>query len=191
VVDEVGFQSTEFKTAQRADDSLKHWWSLYEAGDLRFVVYDGILYRTAPSWKLDSRQRLLVLPKQFYNDVLRAAHDHVTGAHVGIRKTIERISNVYAFPGLSKRVRDYIKTCDICQRVSSKCVNERFPLTPIEIVGEPFDELVIDVLGKIPKSKGGFSYAFVIVDHATRFVHAEALRNLKVSTIVECLNKFF
>ena len=191
VVDDVGFQSTEFKTAQRADDSLKHWWSLYKSGDVRFVVYDGILYRTAQSWKLDSRQRLLVLPKQYYNEVLRTAHDHVTGAHVGIRKTIERISNVYAFPGLSKRVRDYIKSCDICQRVSNKCVNERFPLTPIEIVGEPFDELVIDVLGKLPKSKGGFSYAFVIVDHATRFVHAEALRNLKVSTIVECLNKFF
>ena len=177
--------------AQTSDASLQHWFQLCKSGDNRFCMHNGILYKTAPDWKLDTRNKLLVLPESYRPEVIRAAHDSPSGAHQGARKVIERIDKVFAFPGMSKQVRSYIRSCHTCQLVSDKRKGDRVPLTPIPIVGNAFEELICDVIGKLTRTSGGHEYIFVIVCQATRWVHAVPLRNLKVTTIADTLNNFF
>jgi hypothetical protein len=173
---------SQFISAQLQDETLTHWRQLHRNGDARFVKIDGILYKYPDAGITDARSRLLVLPEQYRIEAIRTAHDSYTGGHFGSRKTINRLSKVYAFPGLHKQVKEHIRTCHTCQLVSTKRVTDRVPLNPIVISGQPFDEIVIDVLGKIPnKSSAGHQYILVIVDHATRFVVFEPLRNLNVS----------
>jgi hypothetical protein len=177
--------------AQKADETLQHWFTLHQGGDNRFCIKNGLLYKNAPDWKLDTRNKLLVLPNDYRLEVIRAAHDSPTGAHQGTRKVIERIGKVYAFPGMSKQVKNYIRSCNTCQLVADRRREDRLPLTPIPIVGNAFEELVCDVLGKLTRTSGGHEYIFVMVCQATRWVHAVPLRNLKVTTIADTLNNFF
>jgi hypothetical protein len=179
-----------FANEQRRDKGLKHWFTLCEQGNERFCLKNEILYMKAPSWKLDTHDTLLVLPESRQIEVIRSAHDSLTGAHLGGRKVYDRIAKVFVAPRLRQKVTKYIKSCKICQLVADKRLSDRVPLQPIPVVGEPFSDLVTDVIGKLPRTASGIEYVLTIVCHSTRWVSAVPLRNLKVTTIADALIKF-
>jgi len=47
--------------------------------------------------------------------VLRLAHTHQLGAHLGVEKTLERIKAWFYWPGVKKTVEDYCRSCPECQ----------------------------------------------------------------------------
>ena len=48
--------------------------------------------------------------------VLREAHDAPVGAHFGIDKTTWRLGQTFTWSGMTGDVKDYVRTCDQCQR---------------------------------------------------------------------------
>ncbi|XP_066958870.1 uncharacterized protein [Macrobrachium rosenbergii] len=65
------------------------------------------------------------------------------------------------------------------------------PLIPVPSVGEPFGEIVIDVVGPLPWTRGGNEYLLTMVDRVTRFPEAIPLRSIRSEKIVEALVSFF
>ncbi|XP_068229607.1 uncharacterized protein [Palaemon carinicauda] len=65
------------------------------------------------------------------------------------------------------------------------------PLQPIEVPGEPFERLVLDCVGPLPRSSKGNEYLLTIMCSATRFPEAIPLRTVSADKIIEALNKFF
>ncbi|XP_068206333.1 uncharacterized protein [Palaemon carinicauda] len=65
------------------------------------------------------------------------------------------------------------------------------PLQPIEVPGEPFERLVLDCVGPLPRSSKGNEYLLTIMCSATRFPEAIPLRTVSADKIIEVLNKFF
>lgn len=65
------------------------------------------------------------------------------------------------------------------------------PLEPIPAFDEPFNQVLIDCVGPLPKTKTGNQYLLTIMCASTRFPEAIPLKNIQAATIVKHLIKFF
>ena len=115
----------------------------------------------------------IVVPSDFRKHVLVLAHDHPWSGHLGITKTYDRILKHFFWPGLKADVASYCRTCKTCQ-VSGKPnqVVPPAPLCPIPAVGEPFEHVIVDCVGPLPKAKSGNQFLLTIMCVATRFPEA-------------------
>ncbi|KAJ9528007.1 hypothetical protein QJQ45_005550 [Haematococcus lacustris] len=68
--------------------------------------------------------------------ILVEMHDAQFAGHVGITKTLERISRLFWWPGMRSEVRHYVANCDACQRNKSVNTKPGGLLTPLAI---PYD----------------------------------------------------
>ncbi|KAL5005383.1 hypothetical protein ScPMuIL_018839, partial [Solemya velum] len=63
----------------------------------------------------DNKDKLLIVPPEMRNEILTLAHDSTTGGHFGIKKTRDKIRQIFYWLGMRKDVTDWIKTCTMCQ----------------------------------------------------------------------------
>ena len=124
--------------------------------------------------------------------VLGLAHDHSMSGHLGIRKTYSHILRYFFWPGLKSDVVKFCHSCHTCQ-VSGKPkqVIPVAPLKPIPAVGEPFEHVIVDCVGPLPKTKSGNQYILTVMCAVTRYPEAVPLRSLKACAIVKALVKIF
>ena len=134
----------------------------------------------------------VVVPTDYRRHVLELAHDHPWSGHLGITKTYDRILKHFFWPGLKAAVTSYCKTCSTCQ-VTGKPnqVVPPAPLCPIPAVGEPFEHVIVDCVGPLPKTKSGNQFLLTIMCLATRFPEAIPLRKITALTVTKALTKFF
>lgn len=126
------------------------------------------------------------------SEILTLAHDNPFVGHLGVHKTYDRILLSFFWLGLKRDVRLHCGTCHICQ-VSGKS-NQTvppYPLYPIPAVGEPFDRVVVDCVGPLPRTKAGNKFLLTVMWSSTRFPEAIPLRKITASTVVKALVKFF
>ncbi|XP_068233687.1 uncharacterized protein [Palaemon carinicauda] len=65
------------------------------------------------------------------------------------------------------------------------------PLIPIPAVEEPFTQIVIDIVGPLPKTKTGSQYMLSIIDRTTRFPEVIPVRGIKSGIVIKHLMDFF
>ncbi len=123
----------------------------------------------------------IVVPVCYRQAVLSLAHDHALSGHLGIKKTYQRILRHFVWPRLKSDVTKYCRTCRTCQ-FSGKPnqVIPRAPLVPIPVMGEPFERVIIDCVGPLPKTRTGNQYLLTIMCAATRFPEAIPLRKIRL-----------
>lgn len=186
-------------TAQREDPTLA---KCVKATDFRQMPNSGVMYfwdhgLLMRRWKPDEDDencqlvQQIVLPSGYRTHVLKLAHEHVMSGHLGVTKTYHRVSRYFYWPGIKSAVSTFCKACKVCQLAGKP--NQRVPvapLTPIPVMCEPFERLIIDCVGPLPKSKAGHQYLLTIMCAATRFPEAVPLRNLKAKAVVKELMKF-
>lgn len=78
------------------------------------------------------------------------------------------ILRYFFWPRLKCDVPAYIKTCHTCQVTGkpSQAINP-VPLCPIPVVDNPFEHLIIDCVGPLPKSKSGSEYLLTVMCQVT------------------------
>lgn len=102
--------------------------------------------------------------------ILNLAHDNRLAGHLRIWKTYNRILQHFFWPGLKGDVTRYCKSCHVCQ-VSGK-PNQTIPpapLYPIPVVCEPFERVLVDCLGPLPRTKSGNKFLLTVMCASTRF----------------------
>ncbi len=133
----------------------------------------------------------VVVPKPYREQALRVAHDHELSGHVDIRKTYDHLMKHFFWPSMKSDVAKFFKSCHACQ-IAGKAnqVVPPAPLKPIPVLGEPFEQILIDCVGPLPKTKSGNSYLLTLMCVSTRFPEAIPLRSLKAHAIVKAIVKF-
>ena len=134
----------------------------------------------------------IVAPTAYRRQVLSLAHDHNWAGHLGVTKTYARILKYFFWPGLKQDVSQYCRTCLTCQMTGKP--NQTIPaapLCPIPAVGEPFERVIIDCVGPLPRTKSGNQYLLTIMCAATRFPEAVPLRKITATAVIKALTKFF
>lgn len=84
----------------------------------RNIVLDGgVLYHVKNK---ESPKRQWVADKKVQQQILRSLHDSSTGGcHFGRDKTRDKIVKRYFWHGMYEDIDEYIKTCEICQKVQA------------------------------------------------------------------------
>lgn len=160
-----------------------------------YYFKDGVLMRKwTPSVSENSGWDILyqvVVPKCFREQVLSVAHDNVAG-HLGVAKTFYRVLRHFFWPRIKSDVIKYCRSCHACQTVGKpNQVISPAPLKPIPAIGEPFERILLDCVGPLPKTKAGHTYLLTLMCTATRYPEAIPLRSLRAKAIVKALTVFF
>lgn len=132
------------------------------------------------------------MPKEYHPRVLSLAHNSNLAGHLGVRKTYQRVLRNFFWPGLKTDVARYCWSCHTCQVVGKP--NQPVPpvpLQPIPVLGEPFDRVLLDCVGPLPKTKSEHQYILTIMCAATRYPEAIPLHTLKAKPVIKGLTSFF
>ena len=142
------------------------------------------------SWRVVNQ---IVIP-ELCREILHLAHEApITMAdHLGINKTYQKILQNLYWPGLKRDVKSFCQSCHACQLVGKPNQNNlKAPLHPIPASSEPFNQVIINCVGPLPKTKVGHQYLLMTMCASTRFPEAIPLRNIKATTVVKHLINFF
>ncbi|GBM95356.1 hypothetical protein AVEN_274867-1 [Araneus ventricosus] len=154
--------ATRLREEQRSCPSLKEAFLQCRAKKGNYSFIDGLLHHSDKI--LGQPVTLLVLPQNRRQQVLKLAHESVFGAHMGMRKTKERIHYSFYWPGLSQDVEIFCKTCKECQLRSPEKKTDRIPITPVSRPDLPFQVINVDIIGPIePPSAREYKYALCLI----------------------------
>ena len=118
---------------------------------------------------------------------MRLAHDIPQSGHQGISRTKKRITREFFWRGLYKDINNFVKSCDICQKVTHKGKVPKAPLQSMPNVGIPFHRVAIDIIGPLNKTDRGHRYILTVVDVATRWPEAIPLKETTSEHVAEAL----
>uniref|UniRef100_A0A8C1TD20 Gypsy retrotransposon integrase-like protein 1 n=1 Tax=Cyprinus carpio TaxID=7962 RepID=A0A8C1TD20_CYPCA len=188
--------------AQNQDQTLRKCFSnvvnsdVVENRNTAFFLESGMLMRKWCSvvdadvdW---SAVYQIVVPSEYRQYVLSLAHEHALSGHLGVTKTYNRILRHFFWPGLKRDVVRFCRICHICQLTGKP--NQLIPpapLSPIPVVGEAFEQVLVDCVGPLPKTKSGNQFLCTIMCRVTRFPEAVPLRKITAPAIVKTLLQFF
>lgn len=155
-----------------------------------FHVQHGFLYKTVKDKCLKHMIPKQVVPKDFRTKVLHLAHDTLLGTHLGILKTLKKLSNKLYWPGMAKDVKAHVSRCIDCQTYKSPNQLALGQMANHEInTIKPFDIVSMDLVGPLPLSKKQNQYILVLVDTATKFIIAEPIKRATAANCVKIVEK--
>ncbi|KAL5514485.1 hypothetical protein ACEPAG_2574 [Sanghuangporus baumii] len=114
--------------------------------------------------------------------LIRRHHDHKPAGHPGAEKTIELVKRAYYWPRMEEMIREYIASCDICQRAKPIRQFRNPPLQPLQASRQPWETITCDLITDLPVSNEGYSAILVIVDKLTKmgkFIPCQGIPNAK------------
>ena len=129
----------------------------------------------------------IVVPTPLRSQLVSLAHNL---GHLGVKKTLAKLMKYFFWPRISNDVAKFIRECHACQ-LAGKGNVKRVPLIPIKVTSEPFEKIVIDCVGPLPRSKKGNEYLLTIMDSVTRYPEAFPIRSIHSKVIVSKLVEFF
>lgn len=132
-----------------------------------------------------------VVPKNRRSEILYKYHNNVlTGSHLGVYKTYNRILDKYYWPGLKSDVYRFIRKCTTCtshkplQKLPAGEMGSRPEIT------QPFQLISSDLFGPLPMSHG-YQYILVISDYFSKFSVFLPLRTATAKNVIKALEEQF
>jgi len=143
-----------------------------------YTLIRGVLFKLGAD---DILRRCLEPPE--WKKVVRALHAESSGGHFAFVSIVKRIRSAgYWWPYLHRDVRNFVRSCDQCQRTGAPSFRNHWPLTPI-IPLAPFEKWGIDFIGPIfPVSTRKRRYIILATDYVTKWVEARATRKNDAET---------
>ncbi|XP_074662740.1 uncharacterized protein LOC141915195 [Tubulanus polymorphus] len=194
---------SEFINSQERDETLYNVLRLGKQGVVKskpngatsqFVFKNGILFRRFSSPKVRNGHVFMqvVVPKSHRSKVMAVAHESPMSGHMAAGRTKDRVREHFYWPGVDSDIIRFCRSCDICQKTFPKGKVPRAPLCNLPLIGTPFERVAVDLIGPItPKTEKGNRYILTLVDFATRYPEAIALRAIDVEPVAEALLDIF
>ena len=125
---------------------------------------NGLLY-----FKDSKENTRMCVPKDLRNEIMSESHDIISeSAHGGYFKTYNRISATYYWPQMSREIKNFVNTCDVCQKTKPRRHTPVGLLQPIPIPSQPFEVVTMNFIPELLLSDG-FDNILVIVDKLTKY----------------------
>lgn len=96
----------------------------------------------------------------------------------------------FYWPGIFRNVSEHCMACDTCQKVVKR-THVKAPMVNTPIISEPFSKISMDIVEPLTRTKGGNKFILTIVDDATRYPEAYALKSCDAENVANCLIDLF
>ena len=128
-----------------------------------FTQKDGIYYRGTQ----------VVLPNnpELKTTVMSECHDTPYCGHVGRTKTLHNLQRYFWWPHMHADVKQFVATCDSCQRNKSSNRKPYGLLKPLQIPEDTWSSVSLDLITSLPKTASGATAIVVFVDRLSKMVH--------------------
>jgi hypothetical protein len=130
-------------------------------------------------WHRDKSTGLLMKGEQIYvppivrGEVMRVCHDSPSAGHLGKARTTARIAASYTWKGIKQDVKQYCRSCHICQTSKVARQPPYGPLQPLPVPNQPFEEITMDFVTDLPpvddRIGGYYDSILVTVDRLTKW----------------------
>ncbi len=188
----------DFPLEQSQDESLRNAFDQVRSIDGRplqsarppsypyFAILKDRLYRVTQDAQSKQDATQLLVPKSRREMLFQAAHCNPMAGHLGQAATLNRLMARFFWPGIHENVRRWCAACRECQLVNPPA-SPKAPLRPLPLMQVPFERIGMDLIGPLERSARGHRFALVLVDYATRYPEAVALRNISAKSVAEAL----
>ena len=153
------------KDMQTKSPASRHYWVLWDS----LKVVDGVLVKVFTKQDLTGTFQQILVPRKFKNEVLFQMHNTLLSAHLGIKKTKDRILQRFYWYALKEDVTVYVRQCDVCAIDKKPCKTPKAPMGSLS-AGAPWDHVAVDYIGPLPLTPRGNRYILVVTDHFTKYV---------------------
>ena len=102
--------------------------------------------------------------------LLKQNHDCLTAGHPGRDRTYLKLSRYFYWPGMRSTVKDFVKSCDRCQRVKGSQTKAGL-LQSLPVPEQPWTDISMDFIMALPLTCRGHSAILTFVDRLTKYVH--------------------
>ncbi|MCI10393.1 RNA-directed DNA polymerase (Reverse transcriptase), partial [Trifolium medium] len=125
-----------------------------------YYVQQGVLFYKGRLVIASNSPSIPVLLKEF--------HSTPMGGHSGFLRTYRRLADNIYWVGMQKTIRDFVRSCDTCQRQKHAATTPGGLLQPLPIPNAVWEDLSIDFITGLPKSKG-YEAVLVVVDRLSKY----------------------
>lgn len=138
------------------------------------IDQDGELYHTHwPQGKTPHKMIRMqwVVPCSSREHLMVLHHDTPMGGHLGHDKLYSQLMLDYWWPTIYKDVDNWVKSCWTCQEHA----NPTGPTAATQQLiasSQPLEKMGMDLIGPLPKSSAGNTYALVMQDYFTKWPKA-------------------
>jgi len=174
-------QEDEFAVKLKADETTSIWKSDVEAWTLNsqeMIKYNESLY--------------VLEDFSVREELLKRHHDDLLARHFDADKISELLNHKYYWKNMIKDVKEYIDTCDICQRMKMKHHLSYDELRSLFQLTDSWKEITMNFITDLSFNKWKkvvYDSILVIVDHYTKMMHYLFMK--KILTVVELTKLFF
>ena len=130
------------------------------------------------AWRLDENGvlryngRIYIPPEEsIRQEIMLSVHDHPMAGHFGADRTHEVLARNYYWQNSTNDVKEYVKTCAVCQRSKAPRHLPYGQLTSLPLPSKPFEELTMDFITALPpvmRDSCVYDAILVIVDRYTK-----------------------
>jgi hypothetical protein len=121
---------------------------------------DGLLY--------DAERRICVPNGRSRMVLMHDAHDAIVKGHLVFEKCCQDLSRSFTWPSMRRDVKEYVRSCDSCQR--NKPRNQLLIgfLNPLEVLTRRLEQVNFDFVMELPRTSSGHDAILVIVDRLSK-----------------------
>lgn len=115
--------------------------------------------------------RVIIPPSSpIMGKLLREHHDTPMGGHSSVLRTYRRLARQYYWPGMHRIVREFVASCEVCQKAKSSSLSPAGLLQPLPILSQVWEDISLDFIDGLPRSESHTSL-MVVVDRLTKSAH--------------------
>jgi hypothetical protein len=127
----------------------------------KFLLREGLLYRANKLCVPASSVRLLLLQE---------AHGYGLMGHFGVKKMEDVLAAHFFWPRMRHDVECYVSRCSTCNKAKSR-LNPYGLYIPLPVPHAPWEDISMDFVLGLPRTKRGRDSVFVVVDRFSKMAH--------------------
>ncbi|KAM2048175.1 hypothetical protein ACFX1T_006748 [Malus domestica] len=109
--------------------------------------------------------------EELKKEILDEAHCLAYAMHPGGTNMYHTIRLFYYWPGMKREIAEYVSRCIVCQQVKAERKKPFGRIQPLPVPQWKWENITMDFVYKLPRTRNGFDGVWVIVDRLTKSAH--------------------
>jgi len=165
------------RTGERQKEDVKLLDILEKLEKGKPFSHDGTYSVDTKGWLRRDERLCAPVLDDILEEVLAENHRSRMTIHPQGDKMYRDMKRIFYWPGMKRKVTEYVVGCLTCQRVKAEQGNPGGLLLPLEIPTWKWEQISMDFIDGLPRSRKGNEAIWVIVDRLTKSTHFIPVRS--------------